>query len=147
MRFLDYPPIWLAGFLGLAWAQSVLWPMGFGAGWAPVAGGLIALAGAGVMAAALPQFLRARTTIVPHRAPSALITSGIFRLTRNPIYLGDALILAGLAIRWQAWAALVLVPVFMRVIDRRFIRPEEGRLRAAFGAEFEAWAARVRRWL
>jgi protein-S-isoprenylcysteine O-methyltransferase Ste14 len=147
MRFLDYPPVWLMGFLGLAWAQSAMLPTPWGGGWAPVLGGLLALAGAAAMAAALPQFLRARTTLVPHRAPSALITGGIYRLTRNPIYLGDVLILAGLALRWQAFPALLLVPVLMAVLTRRFILPEEARLRAAFGAAFDAWAARTRRWI
>lgn len=147
LRPLDYPPVWLAGFLGLAWAQAALLPTPWGAGWAPAAGGLIALAGGALMLAALPQFLRLRTTLVPHRAPSALITSGIYRLSRNPIYLGDVLILAGLTIRWQAWAALLLVPVFAAVLTARFIRPEEARLHAAFGPAFAAWTARTRRWL
>jgi protein-S-isoprenylcysteine O-methyltransferase Ste14 len=147
MRRLDYPPLWLLLFLALAWAQSALWPTPWAGDWAAAAGGLLALAGAGLMAAAVPPFLRARTTILPHRQPSALVTSGVFRLSRNPIYLGDVLILAGLAIRWQAWPALLLVPVFVRLLTRRFIEPEEARLRAAFGPAFEAWAGRTRRWI
>lgn len=147
MQMLDYPPIWLFGFLGLAWAQAVLLPTAWGEGWAPVVGGLVALAGAGVMVAALPQFLRARTTMVPHRDPAALITSGVYRISRNPIYLGDVLIFAGLAVRWQAWVAFLLVPLFMAVLTRRFIRPEEARLHARFGQEFTSWAARTRRWI
>ena len=147
MRWLDYPPVWLFGFLGLAWAQAVLIPTPWGGDWAAPVGAGIALAGGALMLAALPPFLRQRTTIVPHRAPSALITSGIYRLSRNPIYLGDLLILAGLAIRWQAFAALLLVPVFMAVLTSRFIRPEEARLRAGFGPEFDAWTARTRRWI
>lgn len=147
MRYLDYPPIWLLGCLGLAWAQAVLLPTPWGGGWAPVAGGLVALAGGGFLLAALPQFLRARTTLVPHREPAALITGGVYRISRNPIYLGDVLIFAGLAIRWQAWVALLLIPVLAAILTRRFIRPEEARLRAAFGPAFEAWAARTRRWI
>lgn len=147
LRHLDYPPVWLLAFLGVAWAQTVLLPLPFGAGWAPVLGGAIALLGAALMLAALPSFLAARTTIVPHRPPSALITTGLYRLSRNPIYLADVLILAGLAIRWQAWLALLLVPLFMRILTRRFILPEEARLAAAFGAEYRSFAARTRRWL
>ena len=147
MRMLDLPPVWLIGFLGLAWAQTVLLPTPWAGDWAAVAGAAVALAGAAVMLLALPQFLRMRTTVIPHRQPSALITGGVYRLSRNPIYLADVLILAGLAIRWQAWVALVLVPVFVMVLTRRFIEPEEARLRAAFGPAFDDWAARTRRWI
>lgn len=147
MRHLDYPPVWLLAFLALAWAQSALLPTRWAGDWAATAGGLVALLGAGLMLAAIPAFLRARTTVIPHRTPSALVTSGLFRFSRNPIYLGDVLILAGLAMRWQAWPALLLVPLFVRILTRRFIEPEEARLRAAFGAAFDAWAARTRRWL
>lgn len=139
----DYPPVWLAGFAGLAWGQAQAWPM---AG-LPTAGGVLVAAGVVLMAVAAVQFALARTTIVPHETPSALITRGAYGLSRNPIYLADAVILAGLCIVWGAWAALLLVPVFVVVITTRFIRPEEARLRAAFGAAFDDWAAQVRRWV
>jgi protein-S-isoprenylcysteine O-methyltransferase Ste14 len=138
----DYPPVWLAGFAGLAWGQAQVWPM---AG-LPTAGGVLVAAGVVLMAVAAVQFALARTTIVPHETPSALITRGAYGLSRNPIYLADAVILAGLCIVWGAWAALLL-PVFVVVITTRFIRPEEARLRAAFGAAFDDWAAQVRRWV
>ena len=89
----------------------------------------------------------ARTTVIPRRNPAALVTGGVFRLTRNPIYLGDAALLTGAILWWDAPAALPLVPAFVWLITRRFIRDEEARLRAAFGADFDRWAARVRRWL
>lgn len=146
MRALDYPPVWLAGFLALAWVQDRLVPMGEpGAFLWP--GTLLALAGLALMAAALPEFVRRRTTIVPHRIPSALITGGVYRFTRNPIYLGDALLLVGLVLRWGAWPSLILVPAFVAVITVRFILPEEARLRAAFGKAFDDWCARTRRWI
>lgn len=147
MRLLDYPPVWLFAFLGLAWAQAALLPTPFGAAWAPWVGAGLALVGLGLMGAALPQFLRARTTVMPDQQPAALITTGPYRFSRNPIYLGDVILYAGLAIRWQAWAALLLLPVLAWVLSWRFIRPEEARLRARFGADFDAWAARTRRWL
>ena len=147
MRWLDYPPVWLVGFLALAWAQSVLMPMPLGADWPGFVGAGVALAGAGLMLAAALPFLRAGTTVVPHRQPSALVTSGVYRFSRNPIYLGDVLIFAGLAIRWEAWLSLLLLPSLVWVLTRRFIEPEEARLRAGFGPAFEAWAGRVRRWV
>ncbi len=75
-----------------------------------------------------------------------MIERGVYAWSRNPIYLADALILAGLALRWDV-AALVLVPLFMAVIRRRFIDGEEAMLRDRFGPAFDAYAARVRRWL
>ncbi len=107
---------------------------------------LLALA-AVLTLAALVRFLAARTTFVPRRKPDALITSGVFRLTRNPIYLADLLVLAGFALFWGKALGLLLLPVLFLVLKYRFILGEEARLRAVFGPEFEAYAARTRRWL
>jgi len=142
----DYPPVWLAGGIAAAWGLAQAVPGGFGGalrlpGWALVGAGLA------LMLAAVIEMGRARTTVVPHEAPSALVTGGVFRVTRNPIYLGDALVLTGAILIWNVAAALPLVPLFVWIITVRFIRGEEARLRAAFGADFDAWAARVRRWI
>lgn len=144
---IDVPPLWLALFAALAWAQPRLLPfLGFGA-WGNAAGWTVIGLGLALMVLSIPEFRRHRTTVVPHREPSALVTTGVYRLSRNPIYLADALILAGLCLIWDAVLGLLLVPAFAQLIDLRFIRPEEDRLRAAFGPAFEAWAARTRRWL
>lgn len=142
---LDYPPVWLAGFAALAWAIGRLMPMPVPSGRA--CGWLLLVAGVVLLLAACVQMLSRRTTLDPHGAPSALVTGGLYRLSRNPIYLADALILAGLALLWKAPLALLLVPVFAAVITRRFIRPEEARLMARFPDAFPAYAARTRRWL
>jgi protein-S-isoprenylcysteine O-methyltransferase Ste14 len=146
MKWIDLPPVWLALFAAMGWAQAAWVPVGsFGAAGDWVGAALVA-AGLGLALAAAVEFRRARTTIIPHGTPAAIVTSGVYRLSRNPIYLGDALILTGLGLRWDSALALVLVPVFVAVITARFIRPEEARLEAHFGAEYAAWAARVRRW-
>ena len=146
MKWIDLPPVWLGLFVALGWVQATRFPLGsFGAAGDWI-GALLVGAGLALAVAAAVEFRRARTTIIPHEEPSAIVTSGVYRFSRNPIYLGDALILAGLGLRWDSVLALVLVPVFVAVITARFIRSEETRLRARFGAEFEAWAARVRRW-
>jgi len=139
----DYPPVWLAGFAALAWGQARILPLP-GLLWP---GRVLVVLGLGVMLLAVWQFARARTTIVPHEVPSALVTSGVYGYSRNPIYLADVMILSGLCLIWGAWPSLLLVPVFGVVITRRFINPEESRLKARFGVEFDAWAARVRRWI
>ncbi len=108
--------------------------------------GLIAV-GLWMTALAAIQFARHRTSIIPGRQPDAMITAGLYRLTRNPIYLADALILTGACLWLGAISGLLLVPGFIWLIQNRFIRPEEQRLQAAFGPAFDRYRARVRRWL
>jgi protein-S-isoprenylcysteine O-methyltransferase Ste14 len=146
MKWIDLPPVWLAVFVALGWVQARWWPVGSFGALGDWVGALLVAAGLALAVAAAVEFWRARTTIIPHEEPSAIVTSGVYRLSRNPIYLGDALILTGLGLRWDSVLALVLVPVFVAVVTARFIMPEEGRLKARFGPEWEAWAGRVRRW-
>jgi protein-S-isoprenylcysteine O-methyltransferase Ste14 len=146
MKWLDLPPVWLAGALALVLAQDRYLPLG-GPGGAHLLGGALVGLGLALMGAAAVEMARARTTIIPHRDPHALVTSGIFRLSRNPIYLGDALVLAGVSVWLGAWLGLLLVPVFMALIVHRFILAEEERLRQGFGPAFSDWAATTRRWL
>lgn len=146
--WIDLPPLWLALTLAVAWAVGRAIPEpDFGGAWAGWTGTLFIAAGLLLMAAAAATMIAARTTVIPHRDPAALVTGGVFRLSRNPIYLGDALLLAGFILRWDAVLALLLVPVFIWLIDTRFIRAEEARLRSAFGEAYEDWAAVTRRWL
>ena len=111
----------------------------------------MALAGLGVAVAVagVVIFRRHGTTIdptAPGRA-SALVTSGIYRVTRNPMYLGMALVLLGFAIWTGNLLALALAPVFVVAITRFQIRAEEAALRRLFGGAFDAYAAAVPRWL
>ena len=146
-KMIDLPPIWLAAFLAAVWAIGHWLPL-------PVFGALgdglavvLALAGLVLFGGAVARMMRARTTVIPHLQPQALVTGGVFRLSRNPIYLGDVAFLLAMILWRDVPLALPLVPAFVWVIRTRFILAEEARLRAAFGAEFDAWAARVRRWV
>ena len=94
-------------------------------------------------------FRRARTTKNPMKpqAASSLVVTGIYKLTRNPMYLGLALVLLGWAVfLWSPWALLGPV-VFVAYISRFQISPEERVLGTLFGGEYSAYKARVRRWL
>ncbi len=146
LREIDIPPSWLALHLAVAWLASTVSPPLFGA-WGRVLGQGLVLLGLVLMAAAAGQMVLARTTVIPRRSPSALVTGGLFSLSRNPIYLADALILTGAILWLDAVLALPLVAVFVWLIQTRFIRDEEARLTLAFGPEFDLWAARVRRWV
>lgn len=143
------PPVWLAGFITLAWLQARHLPLGLSLDGAvtDLLGGV--LVGGGVLAILLAavELRRHRTTIVPHNTPDRLVQSGIYKRSRNPIYLGDVLILAGLVMRFDAVLSLALVPVFVWVIERRFILPEEDRLRRTFRADFARYERKTRRWV
>ncbi|WP_372571341.1 methyltransferase family protein [Ruegeria jejuensis] len=149
MKWLDIPPIWLVGFILIAWAQARWAAFGFslGGAWSDLLGGLCVGAGILLMVLALMELRRYRTTPIPHQTASALVTSGIFSRTRNPIYLGDALILLGLILRFDAVLSLPLLPIFVWVLERRFILPEEKALRRAFRAGFARYEQKTRRWV
>lgn len=108
-----------------------------------------ALLGIGIAVAGVAAFRRARTTVNPLKPESAseLVTGGIYRITRNPMYLGMALVLLGWALFLSAPASLLGVVAFVAFIDRLQIRPEERAMLALFGESFRAYATRVRRWL
>lgn len=148
-KWIDMPPVWLAVALLLAWLQSAYYPFGlsFGGGWADFAGGLLVGGGLILIGLAVVEFRRQSTTIVPHKTPSKLIRSGIFKRSRNPIYLGDALILSGLILRWDAVLCLPLIPIFVWIIEKRFIEPEEERMRREFRMDYANYERKVRRWV
>ena len=149
LKWIDMPPVWLLAFLVVAWAQTTHYPMGLGFGetWADLLGGLLVGGGLLLIVMAAMEFRRYKTTIVPHETPERLIQSGIFKRSRNPIYLGDALILAGLILRWDAVLSLPLIPVFVWVIEKRFVIPEEDRMRRTFRMEFARYCEKTRRWV
>ena len=101
----------------------------------------------GLVLMAIVEFRRHRTTVIPHETPTSLVQSGIFKRSRNPIYLGDILILTGLVLRFDAVLSLVLIPVFVWLLERRFILPEEDRLRKTFRADFARYERSTRRWI
>ena len=110
---------------------------------------VLALAGAAVALAGVAEFRRARTTLNPLRPEraSALVVSGIFRWTRNPMYLGLAIVLVGWAWYLAHPLAALGVPAFVAWMSRSQIPREERALGQLFGAEFAQYKTRVRRWL
>lgn len=93
------------------------------------------------------QLKQAQTTVKPDEQPTVLVTAGAFRLTRNPMYLGMSLILAGAAWLLGSPAALVCALIFMVAVTRWFIRREEANAAAAFGEAYSDYRRAVRRWL
>ena len=99
------------------------------------------------IAGALSMFLRAHTTVIPHRRVSALVMSGPLRFSRNPMYTAFALITIGAALVIGTWWPLVTLIPALLVIRFSVIGPEERYLGETFGEDYAAYRANVRRWL
>ena len=108
-----------------------------------------ALAGIGTAVAGFVAFRRAKTTVNPLKpeTSSSLVTSGVYRLTRNPMYVGLALVLLAWAVFLSCAWALPGPVVFILYMNRFQIGPEERVLSGIFGAAYSAYQAKVRRWL
>ena len=109
----------------------------------------LALIGAVTCLSGVVSFRRAKTTVNPLNidSTSSLVVSGIYKYTRNPMYLGFVLVLLGWAAFLSNLAAFVLLPAFVLYISRFQIRPEERVLASLFPDEYPAYRAKVRRWV
>lgn len=109
----------------------------------------LGLIGIVITGLALLSFWRAHTTVNPMKPSSAssLVTSGIYRFTRNPMYLGMLLLLIGWALYVANVLAFLFLPAFILYMNHFQIEPEERALTALFGREFLEYAFRVRRWI
>jgi len=110
---------------------------------------MLAVVGVGTDLAGFVTFLRVRTTINPLRPAraSVLVTTGVYRHTRNPMYLGLALQLLAWAVWLNAAVALLFVACFVLYVTRFQIVPEERILAGVFGTAYDDYRSRVRRWL
>jgi protein-S-isoprenylcysteine O-methyltransferase Ste14 len=142
---LNYPPVWLVGFMALAWLIArVHAPWGGAYG---VFGYILMGLGVAITVWSALAFRKSRTTIVPHQPPTALVRTGPYRFSRNPIYLADMVVLAGWCLALGSpWGLLLLVPFYF-VLLRLFILPEEARLTAYLGKDYVSYRDEVRRWI
>jgi len=148
VKRIIYPPVWLVFGLVAVFALDEYLPgPRFDGLAAQACGGLLIFAGLVLLLLANGLFFRAKTDAIPFRNVTALVTSGVYRYTRNPMYLGMFAVLAGCAVTVGASSALLVAPLFAAIIEWRFIRPEEAMLRGLFGEAYRDYCARVRRWL
>ncbi|HIE4015867.1 TPA: methyltransferase family protein [Pseudomonas aeruginosa] len=105
------------------------------------------VAGAAMMLAAAGLFRRLGTNVQPSRPTTLIATAGPYRWTRNPMYLGMALIYAGLAIGFDGPVAFALLPFVLIAIQTQVIAREERYLETKFGDDYRHYKAEVRRWL
>ena len=108
---------------------------------------LLLVAALGLIGAALNLFWRRRTRPEPWQPASALVVTGIYRFTRNPMYLGMTILSLSVAIFCQSLGAVFLSLVAAALIDRFVIRREEAYLQRRFGGEYRSYKQQVRRWL
>jgi len=110
-------------------------------------GGAVVGASLAVVLVVWRRFEKAETTIKPYEISSALVTDGLFSLSRNPIYTAMVAALTGVAIFLGTATPPVVIPIFIYLIRRNFILPEERMLEETFGDEYRAYKGTVRRWL
>ncbi len=112
-----------------------------------VCGGMILAAGIALMAWGRRTMVRAGTNVPPHKPTLAIVTSGPFRFTRNPLYLGGSTAYIGLAVALNlAWPLILFAPL-MLLLHWGIVRREESYLEAKFGDVYLAYKSSVRRWV
>jgi protein-S-isoprenylcysteine O-methyltransferase Ste14 len=145
------PPFLFAGALVLGCLLSWLAPIGPGLGAANgralAAGGALVVVGLVLGVLSILEFKRSDTSPIPGEPSTALIEAGLYRFTRNPIYIGMVILYVGLAIvLTSAWMLLLLIPALM-ILQRGVVEREEAYLKAKFGDAYRRYQARVPRWL
>jgi protein-S-isoprenylcysteine O-methyltransferase Ste14 len=113
-----------------------------------MAGGWLLFAlGIALFAAALLNFRRARTSLIPVKPTTAIVESGPYRFTRNPMYVSMTLIYLGVTLWIDSIWPLVFLPIILFTVQRAVIAREERYLEAKFGEAYRGYKARVRRWI
>lgn len=147
---LRVPPLALVALAAVAmWFLPGMLPLPRLGAWHTALCVAVALLGLAVCLAGVRAFRLARTTVDPMRpaAATALVVRGIYRHTRNPMYLGFLLVLLAWALYLAKLSSLLVLPLFVLYLTVFQIQPEEAALRERFGGDFDTYRARVRRWL
>ena len=143
-----YPPHYLvlsiASIVGINW----LVPVPFVAAAFALIGGLLFLVIGLILAASAARlFSKAKTGIVPFSESTKLVISGAYRLTRNPMYLGMALVLASIAVFFNLLGGIILIALFCAYITKFQIIPEERAMSDLFSDDFDKYTKETRRWI
>lgn len=147
---LKVPPVALVClFAALMWFTSAYSPLAVALPWRVAIAVMFCGVGLAISLAGVLAFRRANTTVNPitPEATTVMVTSGIYRFSRNPMYLGFLFVLIGWAAFLSHMLAFALLPTFVAYMNRFQIVPEERALAAKFGGRFAEYARVVRRWL
>jgi protein-S-isoprenylcysteine O-methyltransferase Ste14 len=143
------PPLLFAGAVAIGLAlHHWVFPIGFGLppGIRYASGGLLIVAALAIALSAIRLFGKAGTHVEPWKPSTALVTGGVYRYTRNPMYLGMALMHVGLSLIFDSVTLLLMLVPFLAVIRYGVIAREERYLTAKFPTDYPAFQKRVRRW-
>ena len=142
------PPLIYVVVLGAAWLLQKLVPLpGLPVALSRIGGGALIVAGLGLCGWSVGLFRSRQTSIMPIRPSAALVLSGPYRWTRNPMYLGLLLAYLGAALVFQLIWGLILLPIVVVAVDRLVIHKEERYLGRKFGSAYADYRGRVRRWI
>ncbi|MES1989569.1 MAG: isoprenylcysteine carboxylmethyltransferase family protein [Pseudomonadota bacterium] len=119
----------------------------FADGFLLAVGILLVITGVGLTLGGAGQFSDHETNINTLRKPNHLVTDGLYRYSRNPMYLGFAIVLTGTALILGSFEGLIIAAGFVIISDRWFVGYEEARMRETFGDAYTAYCRRTRRWL
>ncbi len=149
-RIFPLPPMVAALFIAAGWLLNHFVPMVDRAGPAPnesrLVGGLIILCAFVIGGLALLDMRRAKTPFHPGAKANALVLSGVYKRTRNPMYLSLVLVTLGLGIATANPWLVLMAPLLLFYLQERVIKHEERYLAARFGSDYEAYRGKVRRW-
>ena len=142
------PPLFYAAAVVGGWLLDRRWALPIGGGSVGVAVGWpLVAAWVLLMAASVRLFWRRHTSMLPFRPATAMVFEGPYRFTRNPMYVGLALLTVACGLLLNTWWPILLLIPTLIAVERFVIVREEQYLRRRFGAEYESYMRRVRRWL
>jgi protein-S-isoprenylcysteine O-methyltransferase Ste14 len=143
------PPFIYLGMLllGLALDRLLPWSIKLTDIGRYVGGGLLIVAALLYLFAASGRFRKAGTDVKPWKSTTSIVAVGVYALTRNPMYLGMALLYSGIGLLSSSLGILLLLPLVLAIIQTQVIAREERYLESKFGDEYRQYKARVRRWL
>jgi protein-S-isoprenylcysteine O-methyltransferase Ste14 len=142
-----YPLLVMIVLLGLSYLVDVFLPVSFGLAWIQWLGVALLLCGVSLLLAAAGLFRLRGTTVDPTKSPNKLVTDGIYRVSRNPMYLGMVWILLGISLFLDSLVGLVFPVGFYVYMNWRVIPREEMTVESVFGEEFRDYKRRTRRWI
>ncbi len=147
-RIVPLPPIVLLLFLAGGYALQQILPIGSGkpATESVIAGNALMVIGFVIAILGAWEMFKARTTIHPGGPAAALVTSGVYRRTRNPMYLSFLFFIIGFGLAMANPWMILLAPILLLYVQERIIKREEGYLTQRFGPEYIAYRNKVRRW-
>jgi protein-S-isoprenylcysteine O-methyltransferase Ste14 len=144
-----HPPVVALMFIVIAYLLGRFIPLPFppAPGWIRYLGLALTFAGFLLGIGAFLEFRKARTTLDPHGSSRQVVSSGIYRISRNPIYLGFLLMVIGLPLNSGLYWGIIMAPFYMMAMNGLVIEKEEAYLEKKFKSPYTDYKSRVRRWL